>query len=723
MKTLERRLGLSAVIAINMGAMIGGLFVLPGLATAMTGPSVWLAFLVALICVLPAVFSKAELATAMPTSGGTYVYIDRAFGPLAGTIAGIGLWFSLLLKSAFGLVGFGAYLSVLSDRWLPFPVSLKATSLALLLFIMVINIFGVKKVGKVQVVLVVIALFWLLWAIVQGSATFDSMLLEPSFSAGQSGFLEAVAFLYISYAGVTKVAAVAEEVRDPGRTLPQGMIISVLVVGTLYVVVSLVLVGNVPAAELHTDLRPLHTLALQISGPVGGTVAAIVGILTMISMANAGLLAASRFPFAMSRDRLLPDWVGWVSPRYLTPVVCIMLTSLVMGVAIMTLDVAKIAKLAASFKITAFILVNLCVLVLRENHVQWYKPAFRVPLYPGLPILGVVLGIGLLWMLGTIGAIALAAMIMPGTLFFFVYGRGRVDRRSVFGRLGPRMELLETVQGPESLESSLPEEAAVVLPLIGHERSPEALVEMGAALAGGRKVEVLHISELPEQVNLDSLLEEDPQITSLRRRVDAVAQVRAFDVDFDATVTRDMLKTIHDVSARVHCEWVLLEWEERRRDRFTPFTPLGWLVNHLSANLALFKDAGVRYIREIMAVPVPDAQSALVAETADHLAGVLGAQLTLVRFVPDGDDDATVGRVMDSLDALAANCDSDVSTLVVRGKESVESLRQLTSAYDLLVIGAPERSVHGQLFGTAGDRLTAKAACSVLRLKVPRAPD
>ena len=100
MKTLERRLGLGAVVAISISAMLGsGIFVLPGLAAAKTGPLVWLAYLVAGLTVLPAALSKSELSTAMPTSGGTYVYLERTFGPLAGTISGIGLWLSLLLKS------------------------------------------------------------------------------------------------------------------------------------------------------------------------------------------------------------------------------------------------------------------------------------------------------------------------------------------------------------------------------------------------------------------------------------------------------------------------------------------------------------------------------------------------------------------------------------------------------------------------------------------------
>ena len=96
--------------------MLGsGIFVLPGIAAAKTGSSIWLAYLLAAVCILPAALSKSELATAMPSSGGTYVYIERTFGPIFGTISGIGLWLSLLLKSSFALVGFGAYLTVLTQ--------------------------------------------------------------------------------------------------------------------------------------------------------------------------------------------------------------------------------------------------------------------------------------------------------------------------------------------------------------------------------------------------------------------------------------------------------------------------------------------------------------------------------------------------------------------------------------------------------------------------------
>ncbi|GIS21268.1 MAG: hypothetical protein CM15mP121_1200 [Bacteroidota bacterium] len=144
MKKLERTLSLPGAIAVSIGGMLSGIFVLPGLAVGITGSSVWLAFLVAALCILPAVLSKSELGTAMPKSGGTYVYIERAFGPLFGTIAGIGLWL-LLLKSSFSLVGLSAYLYVVVNIDEAYT---KAIALLALLLIFLLNVFGLKRLKK-----------------------------------------------------------------------------------------------------------------------------------------------------------------------------------------------------------------------------------------------------------------------------------------------------------------------------------------------------------------------------------------------------------------------------------------------------------------------------------------------------------------------------------------------------------------------------------------------
>jgi APA family basic amino acid/polyamine antiporter len=126
----------------------------------------------------------------------------------------------------------------------------------------------------------------------------------------------------------------------------------------------------------------------------------VVGVLTLLSMANSGVLASSRFPFAMARDKMLPGFLGSVNAKFMTPVYSIIVTAFVIGLAIIYLDVEKIAKLASAFKVLMFISVNLAVIVLRETNAQWYNPSYKSPFYPYVQVFGVISGIVLLAYLG-----------------------------------------------------------------------------------------------------------------------------------------------------------------------------------------------------------------------------------------------------------------------------------------------------------------------------------
>ena len=421
MKKLERSLSLSYVIAISVGGMLGsGIFVLPGLASNITGSSVWLAYLLGAVCVLPAALSKSELATAMPSSGGTYVYIERAFGPLFGTISGIGLWLSLLLKSSFALIGLSAYLSVLININ---DDMARLVALGFLSFILLLNIFGVKKVGKVQLVIVIVSLICLSALFLFGFPKINSTFLVPFMSDGNAGLISAVAFVYISYSGVIKVAAIAGEIKNPNKNLPLAMILSLLSITAIYVFTAFILVGNIPAESLGLDIKPIHTLAKLLGGEHFGYVAAVIGVLTLVSGANAGVLASSRFPFAMARDLLMPPLFSKIHSKYLTPVVAILFTGFVMSLVILFLDVVKIAKLASAFMVMMFIAVNFCVVILRETSAQWYKPTYRSPLYPFLQGFGIISGFVLLLLLGWVPLMSVVVIFIIGFVLYLFVGR------------------------------------------------------------------------------------------------------------------------------------------------------------------------------------------------------------------------------------------------------------------------------------------------------------
>ncbi len=728
MKKLERSLSLTSVVAISIGGMLGsGIFVLPGLAAAKTGSSVWLAYLLAAVCILPAALSKSELATAMPSSGGTYVYIERAFGPLFGTIAGIGLWLSLLLKSAFALVGFGAYLTVLVDIS---PGLTKYVALVFLVIILFLNILGVKKVGKVQIVVVSISLISLAIILIFGLPRTSADLLDPFLLDGNMGLFTTVAFVYISYAGVTKVAAIAGEIKNPSVNLPRAMILSLFIMTTIYVIVAFVLVGNLPLEELKTDIKPIYTIANLLGGDVIGYIAAIVGVITLISMANSGVLAASRFPFAMAIDKLLPGFMSKIHTKYLTPVVTIAMTCFVMAMVILFLDVEKIAKLASAFMVMMFILVNACVIVLRETSAQWYAPPYKSPLYPFVQLFGIGSGIALLILLGVGPLMAIIAILILGVFIYFNFGKD-ATRTGILRKYGhrPALYLFYKRKGKEityrnnqsevlqNLDGKLASNAGVVVPLLGNETSPEMLVEIAAAINKRDKIQTVNITEVPNQTFLDAMVGESPKINSLERRISQLAISKNIAIDFEAAVTHEISDTIHELSNQTHCDWLVMGWNGRAHNGILVSNPIGWLLTNINSDFALFKDVGVRHIGKVLLALRPGRKDKNFIAVADRICTFYGASLTLLHVVSESLCEEDEKAMRDKSLRILQKGIAKSSILIERNNDPLSTISTISASYDLLILGTPQKDNWlSILFGTGKDKYTERSACSVLRL-------
>ena len=710
--------------------MLGsGIFVLPGLAAAKTGSSVWMAYLIAAICIVPAAFSKSELATAMPSSGGTYVYIERAFGPLFGTIAGFGLWLSLLFKSAFALVGFGAYLTILVNMDPSLTKYIAVLFLALILFL---NIMGVKKVGKVQIFIVSISLTTLALILLFGIPKTSSELLDPFLLKGKMGLFSTVAFVYISYAGVTKVAAIAGEIKNPGTNLPRAMILSLFIMTIIYVSVAFVLVGNLPLAELQSDIKPIYTVSKLLGGNIVGFIAALVGVITLISMANSGVLAASRFPFAMAIDKLLPDFMGKIHSKYLTPVVTITMTCFLMALVILFLDVEKIAKLASAFMVMMFILVNACVIVLRETSAQWYNPPYRSPLYPFVQLFGIFSGVALLVFLGLGPMLAILGIFILGLIIYFFFGKN-ATRTGILRKYGhrPALYLLykrkrnakinyrngNRSESSQNLDGKLVSDAGVVVPLLGNERSPEMLVEIAAAINKREKIQVVNVTEVPNQTFLDAMVEENPRISSLERRVTRLATSQNIKVDFEAAVTHEMSDTIHELSNQTHCDWLVMGWNGRAHSGILVSNPIGWLLTHINSDFALFKDDGVRYIGKVLLALRPGRRDKNFIAVADRICAFYNASLTLLHVVPEKTDWDTISEMETHSKKLLEKADAPSMVIVQKDNDSIDAISKASASFDLLILGTPQKDNWiSVLFGTGKDKFTEKSACSVLRL-------
>lgn len=433
--TLKKELGLFSVFALATGATLSsGLFLLPGLAVEKAGAAMILSYLIAALPLIPAMFSMIELATALPRAGGAYYFLDRSMGPLVGTIGGLGTWLALMLKAAFALIGMGAYIKLYVPQM---PIVPAAAVLAILFT--GANLLGARKAGTVQVALVSGLLVILLWFLGAGLPRIEAASFAGFLGTDLQSILSTAGLVYISYVGITKVASVAEEVKDPERNLPLGMGLAMLTAIVIYGLGTLVMVGVVSPDRLAGDLTPVATCAAIIAGPWGRGAVTIAALFAFSSVANAAVMSASRYPLAMSRDHLLPRFFRRINARG-TPSIATYTTLGVILFVLFALDPIGIAKLASGFQLLLFGMICLAVIVMRESGLESYDSGYRSPLYPWMQLAGIGIAAWLMLEMGELPMLFAFGLLGFGAAWYYYYARARTVRRGaiyhIFERLG-----------------------------------------------------------------------------------------------------------------------------------------------------------------------------------------------------------------------------------------------------------------------------------------------
>ena len=433
---LKRELGLFDVFAVSTGAMFSsGFFLLPGLAAQYTGPSVILAYFLAGLLIMPAMFSVAEISTALPRSGGAYFFLDRSLGPMMGTIGGIGTYIALLLKTAFALVGIGAYGSIFWN------IPIKETAVTFAVIFAILNIIGARKSSGIQKIFVIGLLVILgafiadgLWNIFSGSQSpigFNKNNDIPFFTGGLNGLFFTTGFVFVSYLGLTQISSVAEEIKNPERNIPLGMALSLLVTGLIYVFGVFVMVTVIGNEALSEDLSPAATAVEQLFSwlppKTGLYIIVIAALFAFASTGNAGMLATSRYPLAMGRDKLISKKFSKIS-RWGTPVPAILLTAGLIVVFIVVLTEEGIVKLASTFQLFIFMIINFSVIVFRNSKIASYDPGYHSPLYPWMQIFGIISSLALMYYMGWESLTFTLITIILAYLWYIFFVRSKVKR-------------------------------------------------------------------------------------------------------------------------------------------------------------------------------------------------------------------------------------------------------------------------------------------------------
>lgn len=759
---LQRDLGLPATTAIAMGAMVGsGIFILPGIAYATAGPAVVVAYLIAGLLVLPAALSASEMATAMPEDGGSYVYVERGMGPVLGTVAGIGNWFMLSFKGALALIGGVPYLVYVAPGLAEYILPI---AIGLAMFFTLLNVVSTKSTGSLQFAIVGLMVLAMGYFIVGGVPSIESAQTDGTFSLTSDGLLATIGLVFVSYAGVIKIAAVAEEVKDPGKTIPRAMIGSLLLTTVLYVLVVFVAIGAAPdlspgggfVPHGSEEVASLAHAAEGALGSVGAIIIVVAALLALASTANAGLLSASRFPFAMARDGLVPSQFENLHDRFKTPALSVLLTGGVMMVMIVTLPIEQVAKFGSAFQLLVFILVNLAVIGFREGAVENYDPVFVSPLYPWTQLFGMASGVIILSQMGTVPFLGAVVITLVALGWYVVYVRPRTDREGA-ARAGIREDVSERALG-RTRELFDAEEEYDVLVAITEETSSRArkdMLRMATDMGRLRStlVSVVEFVDTPHRVfsgghaevsaeELPEWLPTDPDETPewfpdghaverpkrtsggiVVNGIDEERQPRDTQIEYQKIDSEDHNRAIVDFATYGGYDLIVAERRQADFHQRLFGGETDWLLKNAPSDVVLVEDHDFDGAEEIAVVANRGAYDPLKLLFADAVAEETGAQIHLLQALPEDAPASQRETIEQYHESLFSILTVPARSTVIETDDEIRGLARFVGDADLLVTGVDRTGLSARLLGRPGNRLVDSVETTAVMVQTRQGRD
>ena len=730
---LARDLTLTDATLLGVGALMGGgIFVMPGIAAAVTGPSVWVALALNALATLPTLLVYAELASAYHDTGGGYLWVKDSMGPGPGFVAGWMSWFShamacglyaLASASYFVfLLGYGGWLAP-GDHGL----LLKVAALGFTILFVALNYVGVKLTARAENATTIVVLGTLVAFVLFGLAAVAHHPAQAGerlhlgdvaavFPFGAQGILLTMGLTFIAFEGYEIIAQAGEEVKNARRNVPRAIFLSLAIVAPLLVLVGILSVAAVqdPAGgeswrwlSGHAELGLV--LAAQQFLPYGALIVLFGAMLSNLVALNSTIYSSSRVSFAMARDRALPAVLARVSPRSRTPDASILFSGALIAVMATTLPITAVAAAADIMFLMLFFLVNVSYIKLRKTtkHMDY---GFRAPWFPYVPIAGLVTKLVLAVGLYLYSPLAWAAAIIwlaVGGVVFLAYGRRAVPT--------PPPETAVAVEEPA------PERRPyqVLLPI----KNPESAAALSAAAADLARakngaVVLLHVIEVPRTTVLDAARDlaraQAPMLAQAARRFPPEVPVHRI-----VKLAHDAASAILETAEEEGVNLILLGWRTRPplRDHVLGST-LDPVVREAPCDVAVLRPGrGQGWKRVVLTARGRGRHAKLGAELAATLAKARGVELhgvtvTTAHSAPEAE--ARLAAVV----ADAGIGPWDIKLRVLRARSAEQGLMRAAGAGDLLVIGASEApSWRTPLFGSLPERIAAQTRASVMLVK------
>jgi amino acid transporter/nucleotide-binding universal stress UspA family protein len=723
---LVRELGLKEGIAIGLGTMVGaGIFVLSAIAAERAGPASALSYVLAGMICLPIALIISELATGMPKAGGSYTFIAEALGPLAGAIVGPGNWLGLTFASGFYLLACGEYLALIV------PIPHWIFSLAAGALFTWLNYRGAKLTGSVQNLVVIVLLGILALFVGIGLFNVDTALYHPFAPSGWAAVASTVGLIIVSFTGFEKISTIAEEIKQPKRNLPLAIVGSVLIATVLYAGILLVLTGTFPQAGIAQREAPLLEAADQFAGPAGSFVMLVAALLATLSSANAAIMASSRISYGMGRDRVLPGWFSFIHTKHSTPSHAILVTGCLGMLLSLTGQAEILAEISSALFMVSYAMLCLSMIVMRSSRPPWYRPGFRAPLYPVLPVVGGILCLLVIGTMAPESRTAGLALVGLCLVWYFVWVRRQARVTGEFGPLWERERPLEGVIDSVQ-EAARHDRFDVLIPLLPGAQTG-VLLELASMLARAddrRTIIAAEIAIVPPQTPLasaemrlekaDSLPADSPLVQLVQRGAELGVPVRPLRRAARAVASG----VLSIANSRSSTELILLDWHEPLSAGRIYDSPGKQILQEAHCDVAVLRERHYSgKIRRILVSAGGGPHARLGLRLAAQIAKRDDVEMTLLR-VARPSEDLNIEAEMRALNHLAEDAlgepDPQMHAKIVVREAIVEGILEETREghYDLLVIGASnEWAIKSLLVGAIPDTIADRAPCSVLMVR------
>jgi amino acid transporter len=715
-RKLRRQLNLLQVIMLGTaGTIAAEIFVLTGHAAGIAGPDAVLAIIIGGGLSLSIALNYCELATTFPVTGGAMTYVKEGFGNnlvmfLVGSLDGL----SSTFYAALSAVGFAYSLKV----FFPF-LPIIPVALLVIAAVGIMHVRGITQVGNLQIALGVFLLVVFSLYVILGLTrpqgftweTFQSgrvLFEDRSIWANLGRMLTTVALIYNAYVGFEVIADDAEEIREPQRNIPTGILISLGITTLVYTLVSFVTIGVIPYDALAGSETALTDAATIFWPRIGVTLMAGAGIVATLTSINSAMLSATREAFTLSRDQVWPRGLSRLS-RWRTPYVSILMVVIFSGLVTIIGLVDFLSFISSAGYMFVLFWASLAMIQLRRKYPDIERP-FKVPLYPLTPILAALSGLLIIAFAQPRALLFLGAVLIILTVVYFI---SRIYRRKAL----IQGKLEEAVGGGRILIAAINPSTAV------------GLVELASRLAehqedtGITLLSVIKVPATSTEAEITDVVQKSKAARNALLNIAApIAQLRNVAISAKIKAANNVESAIYkELQSPNPVRLVMLGWPSRDTKLKIPHNIIKEVMVNARKDVVILRNRGIESLQKILLPIGSGPNSRLSLSLAKALAYQPDIQATVLYLTPEGLDDEKMEDAALFTQEIVEDALGEVPSWMavkVQPAPSVSEgiLREIEAGdYDLLIIGAGgDVFSYRSLFGTLNDILIDSVNCSML---------